>query len=266
MEILEQPAEVLEVLVEETPTLLLEVEDPWRRRFLACLVKTTPSLQRSLRPRFSVTARWTAGIMETQRRSVKCFTFAQRTALEVSTNSPSSAQTGPSSTSSTSSVTGGSTWTAPWQSPSTPSMMRWQLTERKTLQLLLEETLVVLEDAQEGTEEVVAAMAEVVNKVVAKEVEEDVQDPEGTRTSKGPPLHREGLLHQAAGATMTRWEPGMALPMGGTRGGGGGMQGSSIKRRPTLCLKNFTNIERKTERLFGKDRASVLRSVLVYFR
>merc|ERR1719266_931245 len=138
-------------------------------------------------------------------------------------------------------------------------MMRWQLTERKTLQLLLE-------DAQGETEEVVAAMAEVVNKVVAKEVEEDVQDPEGTRTSKDRPLHREGLLHQAAGATMTRWEPGMALPMGATRGGGGGMQGSWIKRRPTLCLKNFTNIERKTERLFGKDRASVLRSVLVYFR
>ena len=204
--------------------------------------------------------------METQRLSARPSTFVLRTALVVSPSTHSSAPTGPFSTSSTSSVTGGSTWTAPWQSPSTPSMMRWQLTERKTLQLLLEETLVVLEDAQEETEEVVAAMAEVVNKVVAKEVEEDVQDPEGTRTSKDPPLHREGLLHQAAGATMTRWEPGMALPMGGTRGGGGGMQGSWIKRRPTLCLKNFTNIERKTERLFGKDRASVLRSVLVYFR
>ena len=52
---LEQPVEGEEVL-EVTLTLLLEVEvgvgvgDPWRKQYLECLGRTTPSLPRSQRP------------------------------------------------------------------------------------------------------------------------------------------------------------------------------------------------------------------------
>ena len=64
MEPLEQPAEGEEVL-EVTLTLLLEVEveeveeevgvvDPWRKLYLECLGRTTPSSLRSQRPRSSV--------------------------------------------------------------------------------------------------------------------------------------------------------------------------------------------------------------------
>merc|ERR1712037_287278 len=172
------------------PAVAVVVSRLWRRRSQVSLARTILSFRRSLTPRSFATSRLTVAITPTQRRSARPSTSAPTTGPAVAPSTPSSAPTALSSTSSTSSATGGSTWTAPWLSPSTPSMMRWQLTERKTLQLLLEETLVVLEDALEETEEVVAAMAEVVNKVVAKEVEEDVQDPEGTRTSKGPPLHR----------------------------------------------------------------------------
>ena len=62
VEPLEQPAEGEEVL-EVTLTLLLEVEevevevgvvDPWRKLYLECLGRTTPSSPRSQRPRSSV--------------------------------------------------------------------------------------------------------------------------------------------------------------------------------------------------------------------
>ena len=63
VEALEQPAEGEEVL-EVTLTLLLEEEaeeevevgvvDPWRKLYLECLGRTTPSSPRSQRPRSSV--------------------------------------------------------------------------------------------------------------------------------------------------------------------------------------------------------------------
>merc|ERR1739842_127576 len=114
-------------------------------------------------------------------------------ALAVAQSTPSSAPTEPSSTNSTSSATGGSTLTAPWLSRSTPSTMRLQQTERQTL-LLLEETLVVLVE----TEEVTTAEVGVV-----READEDVQDPEGTRTSKDRRLHPGSLMQQVVDATMT---------------------------------------------------------------
>ena len=49
--------ELLQLALEESRTLQLEVEDPLRRPFLVCLVRTTPFSPWSLRPRSSVTAR-----------------------------------------------------------------------------------------------------------------------------------------------------------------------------------------------------------------
>ena len=63
------------------------------------------------------------------------------------------------------------------------------------------------------TEEVRTAEAEVV-----READEDVQDPEGTRTSKDRRLHPGSLMQQVVDATMTPWTQGMVHPWGVTRG------------------------------------------------
>ena len=87
--------------------------------------------------------------------------------------------------------------------------MRLQRTERQTL-LLLKETLVVLVE----TEEVREAKA-----VVVREADENVQDPEGTRTSKDLRPHPGNLMQQVVDATMTPpWTLGTVHPWGVTRG------------------------------------------------
>ena len=66
------------------------------------------------------------------------------------------------------------------------------------------------------TEEVTTAEVGVV-----READEDVQDPEGTRTSKDRRLHPGSLMQQVVDATMTPpppWTQGMVHPWGVTRG------------------------------------------------
>ena len=87
--------------------------------------------------------------------------------------------------------------------------MRLQRTERQT-RPPLEETSVVLEDVLEETEVVTVVEEE----EVAREVDEDVQDPGGTRTSKDQHPHPGSLTQQAVvDATMTPplppWRQGM---------------------------------------------------------
>ena len=125
---------------------------------------------------------------ETQRPSVRRSTSVLRMALAVSPNTPSSARTGPFSTSSTSSVTGGSTWTAPLQLTSTPSMRRLLLREKPTL--LLEEEMDML----------------VVVEVVQVVLVEEATVKEGVAVVvKGVAAHQEAL-HQGLleGKALTR--------------------------------------------------------------
>ena len=122
-------------------------------------------------------------------------------------------------------------------------MTRLQRTEKQTLLLLLEETLVVLEDKEvlEETEEVAVEQEE------GREVDEDViQDPEGTRTSKDLPPHPESLMQQAAMTPPPHpWRQGMGHHWEVTRAEGE-MPESSTRRRLNLVTKNMIIEKRKT--------------------
>ena len=76
VEALEQPAEGEEVL-EVTLTLLLEVEvevgvvDPWRKLYLECLGRTTPSMPRCPTQGSPAMARWREASMQTQAQNAR---------------------------------------------------------------------------------------------------------------------------------------------------------------------------------------------------
>ena len=86
---------------------------PLKILFQAFQGRTTPFLPLFLRPRSPAMARWTAGTTATLRLSARRSTSAPTTATLVSPSSRSSVPTAPCSSNSTSSATGGSTWTAP---------------------------------------------------------------------------------------------------------------------------------------------------------
>ena len=100
----------------KTPLLVVAVVvlRLWKRRFQVSLARTILSFPRYPTPRFFATGRLTVAITLTQRPSAKRSTFAPTTALAAAPSTPSSAPMEPYLTSSTSSVTGGLTWTALW--------------------------------------------------------------------------------------------------------------------------------------------------------
>ena len=92
----------------------------WRRQFPGSPEKTTPSTPRSPSPHLSATGKLRAATTPILRPSARCSTSAPTEAVAASPNTPSSVPTEPSSTRSTSSVTGGSTLTVPMPRVSTP--------------------------------------------------------------------------------------------------------------------------------------------------
>merc|ERR1719232_2478422 len=84
----------------------------WRKLFLEYPEKIIQSMPRSQNPDFLVMDRLMEDTMLIQKPNAKCSTSALLMVLEVLPNTASSALTEPSSTRTTSSVTGGSTLTA----------------------------------------------------------------------------------------------------------------------------------------------------------
>merc|ERR1719431_159114 len=105
--------------------------------FLECPEKTTLFTLKSLNPDSSVTVKLMEVTMLTLRLNVKHSTFAQLMELEVWPSTASSVLMAHSSTRTTSSVTGGSTLTAPLLRISTLSMMKLLLNVKLLLELLL---------------------------------------------------------------------------------------------------------------------------------
>ena len=127
----------LKIMTMQEASLTPHQEDLWRSLFLESPERITQYFPRFLTPPSPVMAKWRADTTLILRQSAKFSTFALTTALAVCPPTPSSVPTAPSSTRTTSSVTGGSTLTVAKLKISTLSMMTLLLKELRLMLLLL---------------------------------------------------------------------------------------------------------------------------------